>query len=297
MRAVQVSRFGGPEVLRLAEVERPSPISTEVLVRVIAAGVNPVDCKTRRGEGVARWVGPPPFIVGWDVCGVVEAMGYGVTRFGVGDLVYGMPWFPRVAGGYAEFVTAPSRQLARVPEGISPIEAAAIPLAGITAMQSLIDTAHIQAGQTVLVHGAGGGVGHLAVQIATGRGARVIATTGRLDRKALQTHDADVALDLVGGQDTMALVGTLREGGVLLAVSNGADDAVRAEAKHRKIRVEEPLVEPDGHCLDALAEVMSAGLLTVSVHETFPLEQAAAAHERLERGGVRGKLVLEVGDD
>src|SRR6266852_5008668 len=155
MRAIQVAHFGGPEVLRCVEVERPSPISTEVLVRVIAAGVNPVDCKTRRGEGVARWVGPPPFILGWDVCGVVEAMGYGVTRFEVGDLVYGMPWFPRAARAYAEFVTAPSRQLARVPDGISPVEAAAIPLAAITAMQSLIDTAHILNGQTVLVHGAG----------------------------------------------------------------------------------------------------------------------------------------------
>src|SRR6202521_2664127 len=97
MRAVQVSRFGGPEVLKLTELERPSPISTEVLVRVIAAGVNPVDCKTRRGDGVARWVGPPPFVAGWDVCGVVEAMGYGVGRFKVGDVVFGMPRFPRAA--------------------------------------------------------------------------------------------------------------------------------------------------------------------------------------------------------
>jgi len=294
MRAIQVAHFGGPEVLRCVEVERPSPISTEVLVRVIAAGVNPVDCKTRRGEGVARWVGPPPFILGWDVCGVVEAMGYGVTRFEVGDLVYGMPWFPRVAGAYAEFVTAPSRQLARVPDGISPVEAAAIPLAAITAMQSLIDTAHILNGQTVLVHGAGGGVGHLAVQIAKLRGAHVVATTGRRDREALQTRDADVALDLVGGQDTQALVATLREGGVLLAVSDGANAAVRAEAKRRRIRVEEPLVEPDGHWLDELGEAIAARKLKVSVQETFTLERAAAAHERLERGGVRGKLVLEV---
>src|SRR5689334_17194746 len=103
MRAVQAIGYGGLDVLRLAEVERPSPISTEVLVRVLAAGVNPVDVKTRRGEGVARWVGPPPFILGWDLCGVVEAMGYGVTRFEVGDVVYGMPRFPRAAGAYAEF--------------------------------------------------------------------------------------------------------------------------------------------------------------------------------------------------
>src|SRR3981081_2778241 len=106
MRAVVVSRFGGPEVLALTDVPKPSPISTEVLVRVIAAGVNPVDCKTRRGEGVARWVGPPPFMVGWDVCGVVEAMGYGVTRCNVGELVFGMPRLPRQAGGRTQALAA-----------------------------------------------------------------------------------------------------------------------------------------------------------------------------------------------
>src|SRR5260370_4104888 len=109
MRAVEVTRFGGPDVLRVAEVERPSPISTEILVRVIAAGVNPVDCKTRRGEGVSRWIGPPPFVPGWDVAGVVEALGYGVTRFGAGDAGYGMPAFPRAAGGDGESGAAPTR--------------------------------------------------------------------------------------------------------------------------------------------------------------------------------------------
>jgi NADPH:quinone reductase-like Zn-dependent oxidoreductase len=294
MRAVLVTRFGGPDVLEVAEVERPSPISTEVLVRVLAAGVNPVDVKTRRGDGVARWVGPPPFVLGWDICGVVEAMGYGVTLFDVGDLVFGMPWFPRAAGGYSEFVTAPSRQLARVPDGISPIEAAALPLAGLTAMQCLVDTANVQAGQTVLIHGAGGGVGHLADQIARRLGARVVATTGRHDRDALRTREADVALDLVGGEDTLALVATLREGGLLLAVSDGADAAVRAEAKRRHIRVAEPLVEPDGHSLGELANGAAGGAVKVCVKETFPLDQAAGAHERLERGGVKGKIVLEV---
>ena len=147
MRAVQVTRFGGPEVLNLTQVERPSPISTEVLVRVIAAGVNPVDCKTRRGEGVARWVGPPPFIPGWDVAGVVEATGYGVTRFKVGDTVYGMPRFPRPAAAYAEYVTAPSHQFAAIPANLNPREAAALPLAALTAWQCLVGVARFGAGQ------------------------------------------------------------------------------------------------------------------------------------------------------
>lgn len=296
MRAVQVTRFGGPEVLRCVEMERPAPISTEVLVRVVAAGVNPVDCKTRRGEGVARWVGPPPFIVGWDVCGMVEAIGYGVTRFSVGDMVYGMPRFPRAAGAYAEYVAAPSRQFARLPDGISPTEGAALPLAALTAWQCLVDTAQIRDGQTVLVHGAGGGVGHLAVQIAKAHGTRVVATS-RHDRDALQSHDVDVALDLVGGRDTHELIATVRQGGLLLAVADGADDGVKAEAKRCGVRVEEPLVEPDGHALEEIAKLVRSGTLKVTVQETLPLEQAAAAHERLERGGVRGKLVLEVAHD
>jgi NADPH:quinone reductase-like Zn-dependent oxidoreductase len=292
MRAVQVTRFGGPEVLQLVDVERPAPVSTEVLVRVIAAGVNPVDCKTRRGEGVARWLGQPPFVVGWDVCGTVEAMGYGVTRFQVGDLVYGMPRFPRSAGGYSEYVAAPSRQLARAPEGISPTEAAALPLAALTAWQCLVDSAHLEDGQTVLVHGASGGVGHLAVQIAEARGARVITSKHRGDRQALGARNVEVALDLVGGGDTEALLATVREGGVLLGVADGADEKVKAEAARRGVRVMEPLVEPDGHSLEEISKLVESGRLKVNVEEVFPLEQAARAHEAIERGGRKGKIVL-----
>lgn len=288
MRAVQAVAHGGPDVLRPVEVERPSPISTEVLVRVLAAGVNPVDVKTRRGEGVARWVGPPPFIPGWDVCGIVEAMGYGVTRFKVGDIVYGMPRFPRAAGAYAEYVTAPSRQLARAPRNVTPVEAAALPLAALTAWQSLVDAAEVKPGQRVLVHGASGGVGHLAAQIALHRGAEVLATTSR-DRAALEARDVDVALDLVGGGDTAMLARTVRPGGVLLAVADGASEDVK-----RQVRVLEPLVEPDGHGLEQIAKLIECDQLHVQVDEVFPLERAAQAHERLERGGTRGKLVLEV---
>lgn len=296
MRAVQVTRFGGPEVLVCADVQRPAPISTEVLVRVVAAGINPVDAKTRRGEGVARWVGSPPFIPGWDVCGVVEAVGYGVTRFQEGDMVYGMPRFPRAAGAYAEYVVAPSRHFARIPERISYVEAAALPLAALTAWQCLVDTAQIRKGQTVLVHGAGGGVGHLAVQIANTLGARVLAT-GRHDRDALRERDADVALDLVGGADTRELIASVRPDGLLLAVADGADSEVKIEAKRRGVSVREPLVEPDGDGLEEIAKLVASGALNVTVAETFPLAQARAAHDRLERGGVRGKLVLEVGGD
>jgi NADPH:quinone reductase-like Zn-dependent oxidoreductase len=285
LRAVHVTRFGGPEVLVLADVERPSPISTEVLVRVLAAGVNPVDCKTRRGEGVSRWVGRPPFIPGWDVAGVVEATGYGVTRFEMGDLVFGMPRFPRAAGAYAEYVTAPSRQLAQAPRRASAVEAAALPLAALTAWQCLVDVAHVKTGDCVLVHGASGGVGHLAVQIARALGAGVASAAG---------PDVDVALDLVGGTETSRLVEVLKEGGTLLAVADGASDDVKEEGRRRGVRVVEPLVEPDGHALEEIGRMVDSGALDVRITDVFPLERAADAHRRLERGGVRGKLVLEV---
>src|SRR4051812_14144178 len=150
MRAVRIDRFGGPEVLTIVEVPRPEPLATEVLVRVDAAGVNPVDWKSRSGRSRLE----PPFIPGWEMAGVVEALGDGVTRFAVGDEVFGMPWFPREAAAYAEYVTAPSRQLARKPAGLSFVEAGGLSLAGLIAWQSLVDTADIQSGQRVLIHAA-----------------------------------------------------------------------------------------------------------------------------------------------
>jgi NADPH:quinone reductase-like Zn-dependent oxidoreductase len=173
MHAVVQKAFGGPEVLEVAEVDRPVPLGTEVLVRVEAVGVNPVEPLIRSGQ--FPLIGQPPFILGWDISGVIEGL-EGVTRFEVGEKVYGMPFFPRAASAYAQFVAAPSRQLARKPPGLSHAEAAALPLAGLTAWQSLVDTARLAAGQRVLIHGAGGGVGHLAVQIAKARGAYVVGT-------------------------------------------------------------------------------------------------------------------------
>jgi NADPH:quinone reductase-like Zn-dependent oxidoreductase len=312
VRAIQVTGFGGPEVLSLADVPCPEPISTELLVEVHAAGVNPVDWKTRRGRGVSKWAGDPPFGLGWDVAGVVAETGFGVTTFAPGDRVFGMPWFPREAGAYAEFVTAPSRQFAHLPDGLSFTEAAALPLASLTAWQALVDTARVEAGTSVLIHGASGGVGHLAVQIAKARGAHVIATGRALnhdflrslgadecvDREAVPIQDAadgvDVLLDLVGRDETLAELDSIRDGGLLLAIPNGASDEARAEADRRAIRVAELLVEPDGHGLGEIAALVEGGRLNVTLERTFPLEEAAQAHELLESGGHRGKLVLTV---
>src|ERR1700761_2077755 len=154
MRAVRQHEFGGPDVLRIEDVPLPEPIPTEIRVRVAATSVNPVDFKTRSGQGPLRSL---PFTVGWDVAGVVDAVGGGVTRFAVGDEVPGMPWFPRPAGAYAEYVTAPARQFVRKPAKLSHAEAAGLPLAGLTAWQGLVDVADVQPGQRVLVTAAAGG--------------------------------------------------------------------------------------------------------------------------------------------
>jgi NADPH:quinone reductase-like Zn-dependent oxidoreductase len=208
MRAIRQQAFGGPEVLELTEVKRPVPLPTEVLVRVRAAGVNPVEAVIRSGQ--FPLLGQPPFILGWDVSGVVEGIEPGVTRFQPGDAVYGLQLFPRPASAYAEYVAAPSRQLARKPARLSHAEAAALPLAGLTAWQALVDTARVAAGQRVLIHGAGGGVGHLAVQIVRARGAHVIGTASAAKHDLVASLGLEALAGLAGsGQLRMHLQAAL----------------------------------------------------------------------------------------
>jgi NADPH:quinone reductase-like Zn-dependent oxidoreductase len=309
MRAIRQRSLGGPEVLELATVDRPAPVPTEVLVKVAAAGVNPVDWKTRSSGGM---LGSPPFTVGWDVAGVVEELGFGVTRFAVGDRVFGMPRFPREAGAYAEFVTSPSRQLARIPDRVSDVEAGAMPLGSLTAWQALVDTAAVRDGDRVLVHAAAGGVGHLAVQIAKSQGAYVIGTARADDHPFLAdlgidesidytredvgaaVRDVDVVLDLVGGQTGLDSLPVIRDGGLLISVPSQADVAPLREAAGDRVRVTGILVEPDRTGTEAIAALAADGRLRVRVARTFPLEQAAAAHELLEKGRAGGKLVLTI---
>lgn len=310
MRIIRQHALGGPEVLELEELPRPDPGPTEVLVHVAAAGVNPVDWKVRTRGGL---LGEPPFTVGWDIAGVVEAVGPGVTRFEPGDRVFGMPRFPHEAAAYAEYATSPSRQLARIPDGLSEIEAGALPLAGLTAWQALVETADVQPGQRVLILAAAGGVGHLAVQIAKARGAYVIGTA-RFAKHAFLAElgadeaidytsdaveglvrDADVVLDLVGGEESARTLSTLRDGGIFIAVPSASALERLRELAGDRVRVTGILVEPDRTGLEALAGLVEAGELRVQVEQTFPLEQAARAHELGETGRTQGKLVLTVG--
>ncbi|MGW1197942.1 NADP-dependent oxidoreductase [Streptomyces sp. NPDC002536] len=315
MRTVVQDGFGGPEVLRVQQVPRPVPLPTEVLVRVHAAGINPVDWKTRGGTGMAGLLGEPPFTLGWDVSGVVEEVGFGVTTLKAGDEVYGMPWFPRVANGYAEYVTAPARQWARKPATVDHVHAAAVPLAALTAWQAVVDTAQLQAGQRVLVTAAAGGVGHFAVQFARHLGAHVIGTASAARHAWLKelgadetidytttrfedaVKDVDVVIDLVGDahdRTSTRSLKVLRPGGLLVAIPQGVSPELAQAAEAAGVRVTPFLVEPDGAALTAIAGLIDAGEVVVEVEETFLLEQAGAAHARGEAGRTRGKLVLTV---
>ncbi|MFF3249271.1 NADP-dependent oxidoreductase [Streptomyces sp. NPDC002870] len=315
MRAVVQHTFGGPDVLRVEEVPRPVPLPTEVLVRVHAAGINPVDWKTRAGGAMAGVLGEPPFTLGWDVSGVVEETGFGVTTLMPGDEVYGMPWFPRAAGGYAEYVTAPARQFARKPASISHEQAAAVPLAALTAWQTLVDTADVRPGQRVLIHAAAGGVGHFAVQFAKHLGAHVTGTASgprhdwltalgadelidyTTSRFEDATKDIDVVIDLVGDahdNTSTRSLDVLRPGGLIVAIPAGVSPELLQAAQDRGVRTSAFLVEPDGPALTRIAELIDAGEMSVEVEEVFPLEQAAQAHTRGESDRTRGKLVLRV---
>lgn len=312
MRAVVQREAGGPEVLRLVHIDRPSPGATEILVRVHAAGVNPHDCKTRARGHSSYNDDRPPFVLGFDVAGVVAAVGSGVTLFQPGDEVFGMPRFPRHAGGYAEYVTGPARHFAAKPGSLDHPRAAALPLAGLTAWQALVDTAELRAGQRVLIHAAAGGVGHLAVQIAKARGAHVIGTARAAKHEFLtqlgadelidyttddferRVHDVDVVLDTLGGDVAHRSMTVLRPGGTLVTIippdQGGTADLLR-DTGHR---VHWMLVEPDRAGLTALAALVEEGHLRVHVDAVFPLAEAEAAHRRVEGGRTTGKVVLAV---
>ncbi|MGW3811924.1 NADP-dependent oxidoreductase [Micromonospora sp. NPDC005113] len=288
------------------EVDRPDPGPAEVLVRVHAVGVNPTDLWHRATGGLLG----RPVRLGWDLSGVVEAVGVGAALFRPGDEVFGMPLLPRAAGTYAEYVTAPSRHLARKPAGLSHVEAAGLGLAGLTAWQALVDVADVQPGQRVLVHAAAGGVGHLAVQIAKARGAHVIGTASAAKHAfvrglgadevidytttdfAERLHDLDVVMDSIGGEYGPRSLRTLRPGGILVALASPAETYLEEEAARQGKRARFMIVEPDAAGLTSLANLVGTGQLRVEVDTVLPLEQVAKAHEIGQTGRTKGKIIL-----
>lgn len=298
---------GEPEVLRIAEVPRPTPRPNEILVRVHAAGINPTDWKHRAGAG---FLGEPPYVLGWDVSGVVEEVGIGVARFQPGDEVFGMMSYPFGHGTHAEYVTAPARVFAAKPITLDHIHAAALPLVSLTAWQALVDYAQLEAGQRVLIHAAAGGVGHVAVQIAKARGAYVIGTASAAKHEFLhglgvdqaidyrsvdvtaEVRDVDVVLDTIGAETSVRSLQTLCRGGVLVStLPIGSDDLYR-EAQRLGVRAVRMLVDSSKDDLATIAEMADAGSLHPAIAETFPLERIAQAHRAGESGHTTGKLVI-----
>jgi NADPH:quinone reductase-like Zn-dependent oxidoreductase len=300
MRAVLMRQTGDPEVLRLEEVDRPEPGEGEVLIRVRAASINPIDWKLRRGDRPMDL----PAVLGNDVSGTVERSR--AEGFAEGDEVFGMT----PSGGYAEFATAPAALIAIKPAGVSHEQAAAIPVAGMTAWQALFDRGGLVRGQSTLIAGAAGGVGHFAVQFARYAGARTIGTGSSRNRDfvlslgaeqyvdytreevAGAVSEVDVAFDTVGGDTTQSLISTVREGGSLVTIAGAPPEQ---SASERGIRAELLIMSPSADQLARIAELVATGEVRVEIAHTLPLAEVRHAHELSESGHTRGKIVLTVG--
>ncbi len=305
MRAARFHEYGPPSVLVIDVVPRPVPKDGEVLIRVRAAGVNPIDWKLRAGYIKAYMPIELPGTPGLDVAGTVEGVGPGVTEFSVGDDVFG-----RGAGTYAEYATGPVATLARKPDGVSFDQAATLHVGGVTAWVALFDMAHLEAGQRVLIQGGAGGVGSLAVQLARWKGAHVIATTSTDNVEYVQSigadevvdytavkfedvvHDVDAVIDTVGGEITARSWGVLKPGGIMVVVAGAPDTEAAAAHGVRVTNVAHPAVTTP--VLEELARLVASGDLVPHIGATFPLEEAAQAQAASETGHGRGRIVLHV---
>lgn len=309
MKAVRIHTYGGPEVLGQEEVPRPHPAQDEVLVRVLAAAVNPVDWKVREGYLKDMLHHTLPLIPGWDVCGVVAQTGARVSRFKVGDEVFSRPDIRR-DGAYAEFIVIRESEVAHKPKTLDSVHAAAIPLAALTAWQSLIEAADLAAGQRVLIHAAAGGVGGFAVQLAKWRGAHVIGTASAANHDYLRSLGADevvdyrslpfekavgevdVVFDTMGGDTQERSWQVLKKGGILVSILSPPSQDKAAALGVRQAFV---FVQPNAEQLARLAHLADGGTLKACVERVLPLEEARRAQELSQAGHTRGKIVLRVG--
>jgi len=311
MKAIVVHNYGGPEVLKYEDTRRPEPKEDQILVRVIAAGVNPVDASIRSERGAKFFGITLPFIPGYDIAGVVEKTGAKIAKFKPGDSVYAYLSL-KDGGGYAEYAVATEVEAAPKPKSISFVEAAGVPVVALTAWQALIDTAKLSVGQTVLIHGGSGGVGSFAIQIAKARGAKVIATASTANQDLLKQLGADVAIDYTKqkfedvakdvdvvldsvGKDTLARsYGVVKKGGFIVTLVSRLD---QAELDKHGIRGASLSVNPDSSELAEIGKLIDANKIKVIVSQTFPLSEAMKAQEQVATGHTRGKIVLKVADE
>lgn len=306
MRVIIQSEFGNPDVLQRHDRPKPIPGSGELLVKVAAAGINPVDAMVRAGD--FNLIGDPPFTVGWDLAGTVETLGADVSQFSLGDRVLGMPNFPAPGNTYAEYVVVAAADMISTPTNMSDAAAGALPLAGLTALQGIIHHGQVIAGQRVLVHSGAGGVGHLAVQVAKAQGAYVIATASYGKLEQVSALGADEVIDYTAGDFTQVVgevdmvfdpqagtqaersLSVVKSGGRVICLVPPSENALKIAAESGK-HVEQITVARNMADLAELIAMFKAGTLEVLVAEIFPLSQAPAAHRALAEGPV-GKIVL-----
>ena len=309
MKAARGHAYGGPDVLKVEDAPRPEPKDDEILVRVFAAGVNPVDAKVRAGA-FKQPGAPMPFIPGYDISGVVEKTGAKATKFKAGDEVYAYLSLER-GGAYAEYAIAKESELAAKPKTLTHEQAAAVPLAALTAWQALFEKAKLTEGQTVLIHGGSGGVGSFAVQMAKARGAKVIATASAANQDFLKelgadqaidyraqkfeevAKDVDVVLDTVAGETLRRSYDVVKKGGFIVSVLEPPN---KAELEKRGIRGTVFLVQPNAQQLADIAQMIDGKKVKPFVSQTFPLAEVQKAHAAIETGHTRGKIVLKVSD-
>jgi NADPH:quinone reductase-like Zn-dependent oxidoreductase len=317
MTAAVIDAVGGTEQLHLAEVDTPRQVNSEFIVRVVAAGVNPLDVKTRAGRGVSAGISSYPAVLGMDFSGVVVRAPYEAHPLHPGTEVYGMVSFPRYSGSYAQYVSVPSLSLARKPVALSHVEAAGIPVAALTAWGMVVEVAKAHEGQRILIHAGSGGVGHFAVQFAKYFGAHVIATGSARNKSWLHELGAsefvdyesqrfedvltevDVVIDLVGNvhDDTGSRsLKVLRHGGLIVNAPTGSWPTFLDEVAEAGVRGTTYKVAPDGNTLSTVSRLLESGDVRVFVDQVFDLSEASEAHAALETGHTRGKIVLHVAD-
>src|SRR2546423_6631620 len=309
MKAVVAHEYGGPEVLRYEDAPRPEPKDNELLVRVIACGVNPADPLVMSGRLAKEFGTHLPLIPGYDVAGLVEATGAKVTKFKKGDAVYGYALF---GGGWAEYAVLAENEAALKPKSATFVETAAVPMGALTAWQSLIDTAKVSAGQTVLIHGGSGGVGSFAVQIAKAKGANVIATASTANQDLLKQLGADVAIDYTTtkfedvardvdvvfdtvGRDTLSRsYPIMKKGGIITTIASRPDPA---QLEKYGIRGSSIWSHPDANELAEITKLIEAGKIKPVVGQVLPLTEAVKASEQAETHHTRGKIVLKIAEE
>ena len=311
MKAIVIHQYGGPDVLKYEDVPRPEPKDDQLLVRVIAAGVNPVDGMIRSGMFAKGGNGAFPMILGGDIAGIIEKIGSKITKFKAGDPVFAYVSLDN-NGGYAQYALTTEHETAPKPKSLTYVQAAAVPIVALTAWQALVDTAKLSAGQTVLIHGGSGGVGSFAIQIAKSRGAKVIATASTANQDLLKELGADVAIDYTKqefediakdvdvvldsiGKDTLARsYGVVKKGGIIVSLVARLD---QSELEKRGIRGTALSVEPHSEELAKIGELIDEKRIKVIVSQTFPLSEAMKAQEQVATGHTRGKIVLKVADE